>query len=222
MKLVLASQGFMNDSIAKSVSELVGKPLNDINIVIINEGYVPLPAKADKRWMIDELSLISKYIGGIIDFINLRAYNKEEIKKRLNQADMMYIVGGKQFILPNLFKETGFEDILKEFAQTKVIMGTSAGSNVLGRQIESDEYWLKRYDKRYKDIENKCLGLVNFNIIPHYLRGNRKQWDKEFYSSALKDNPFLVYAINDEQAIIYDNGKIRFIGGTPVIFGNDI
>ena len=39
MKLVLASQGFCNDEISNKVSELVGKPLENINIAIINEAY---------------------------------------------------------------------------------------------------------------------------------------------------------------------------------------
>jgi len=39
MKLVLASQGFCNDEIANKVSELVGKPLENINIEI-REGEV--------------------------------------------------------------------------------------------------------------------------------------------------------------------------------------
>ena len=120
MKLILASQGFTTDEIAKSVEKLVGKPLKDINIAIINEAYVVIPETNDKRWMIRELSYISKYIGGIIDFVNLRAYDKAEVQRRLQNADVMYIVGGKNFILPNLFKETGFDEILKEFAEKKV------------------------------------------------------------------------------------------------------
>lgn len=219
MKLILASQGFTTDEIAKSVEKLVGKPLKDINIAIINEAYVVIPETNDKRWMIRELSYISKYIGGIIDFVNLRAYDKAEVKRRLQNADVMYIVGGKNFILPNLFKETGFDEILKEFAEKKVVMGTSAGSIVLGKQVERDQYWKVRYGVTNQEIENKTLGLVNFNIVPHYKRKDHEKWDKEFLNETLKDNPFSVYAITDEQAVVYDNGEVSFIGGNPDVFG---
>ena len=216
MKLVLASQGFTTPKIANSVEELIGKPLEQINIAIINEAYVAIPGEKDKRWLIQELSNIADYIGGNIDFINLRAYDKEEIEKRLSHADMLYIVGGKQQILPELFKETGFDEILKNFAKEKVVMGTSAGAIMLGKQIEAEEYWNKRYGISFQEIKETTLGLVNFNIIPHYLRGERKKWDKEFYQEVLKDNPFTVYAITDTQAVIWEDKNITFVGGMPI------
>lgn len=215
VKLVLASQGFTTPEIAKSVSELVNKPLEEINIAIINEAYVGTPGKRDKRWMIQELSYLANYIGGNIDFINLRACKKEEIKERLTFADMMYIVGGNQQILPDLFKETGFNEILEEFAKEKVIMGTSAGAIVLGKQIEVDEYWKERYGMTNQQIKEKTLGLVNFNIIPHYLRQGREKYDKEFFEKVLKDNNFTVYALTDTQAIIQEDSDITFVGGMP-------
>ena len=36
MRLALASQGFTTDEIAKKIEELVGKPLEKINVAIIN------------------------------------------------------------------------------------------------------------------------------------------------------------------------------------------
>lgn len=222
MKLVLASQGFTTDEIAENVSELVGKSLSNINISIINEAYIVIPENEDKRWLIQELGNIAKYIGGTIDFVNLRAYTKEEIRKRLVNTDIIYIVGGKQFILPNLFKETGFDEILRKCAKNKVIMGTSADATVLGKQIESAPYWKERYQVEKEKIENKTLGLVEFNIVPHYMREDHKKWNKEFLEEVLRDNPFPVYAIRDDQAIIYDEGKLKFVGGNPEIFGKNI
>lgn len=218
MKLVLASQGFMTSEIAKAVGEMVEKPLEEINVAIINEAYVALAGEKDKRWLIRELAKLESYIGGNIDFINLRACTKQEIKQRLEIADIMYIVGGKQMILPQLFKETGFDEIVKEFAKEKVVMGTSAGAIVLGKQIEAEEYWKERYGITKKETGEKTLGLVNFNIIPHYLRGERKKWDREFYEKVLQENPFTVYAVTDEQAILWQDNHITFVGGMPEIF----
>lgn len=219
MKLMLASQGFTTDEIAKTVEKLVGKPLEKMNIAIINEAYVAKPETSDKRWMIKELCRIEKYIGGVIDFVNLRAYDKVEIRRRLQHADMMYIVGGKNFILPDLFQETGFDEILRDFAEEKLVMGTSAGSIVLGKQIESDAYWKARYGVINQEIKNKTLGLVDFNIVPHYKRKDHEKWNKEFLSQTLQDNSFPVYAVTDEQAVVYKNGEIYFVGGEPDVFG---
>ena len=201
------------------MENLVGKPLENINIAIINEAYVAKSETSSKRWLIKELSQIEKYIGGIIDFVNLRAYDKTEVKRRLQHADMLYIVGGRNLVLPKLFKETGFDEVLKEFAQEKVVMGTSAGSIVLGRQIESDDYWLEKEGITSDQIENKTLGLVDFNIFPHYKRKDHQKWDNNFLEKVLSTNPFKVYAITDEQAIVYNDGEIFFVGGNPEVFG---
>lgn len=182
MKLCLASQGVTTDEIANSVAKLVGKELNDINIAVINEAYVALDCNKSKRWMIKELSNIEKYIGGCIDFVNFRAYDKNEINKRLKNSDLIYIVGGKQHILSKLFRETNTFELMKQIASEKVIMGASAGSIVLGRQITSPYFWKERYSKDINKVkENPDLELVDFNIIPHYMREDRKKWDKKFF-----------------------------------------
>ena len=218
MKLVLASQGFMTKEIVDSVVNLVNKPKDEIKISIINEAYVGLEENKDKHWLIKELGLIEKNFKGIIDFVNLRAYAIEEIEKRLKDTDIIYSVGGKQFILAKLFKEIGFDNLLKKLAKDKVIMGTSAGSIVLGKTVDSNEYYLDRYKINKEDIEVHNLEFVDFNIIPHYLRADRLKYNEEYYKRILKDNTFKMYAINDNQAIIYNEGQLEFIGGEPVVF----
>lgn len=218
MKLVLASQGFMTEEIVNSVVSLVNKPKDDIKISIINESYVAIGPNSDKHWLIRELSLIGQNFKGVIDFVNLRAYGIEEIEERLKDTDIIYIVGGKQFVLAKLFKETGFDVLLKKLSEEKVIMGTSAGSIVLGKPVYSNEYYLDRYKINREDIEVPNLGFVDFNIIPHYLRKDRIKYDESYYRRVLKDNTFKMYAINDNQAVIYDNGEINFVGGNPVVF----
>ena len=107
---------------------------------------------------------------------------------------------------------------MKKLSEEKVIMGTSAGAIVLGKPIDSNEYYFDKYKVNKNDIEVHNLGLVDFNIIPHYLRKDRLEYNEEYYKRVLKDNTFKMYAINDNQAIIYDEGKLNFIGGEPIIF----
>lgn len=219
MKLILASMGFTTDEIEKEVSEIVGKPAEEINIAIINETVYEMDKNANKRWLINELANVSKHIGGRIDFINFQVQSKEEIRERLMNADLIYIVGGKQHIYPRIFTETDTIDIIYEAAKKKVIMGTSAGSIALGMQIQSEKFWQKRYNIKLEDFKHQDLGMVPFNIIPHFLREDRKKWTSEFFKDVLADNPFPVYAITDEQAIAYVDNKIKFIGGEPEVFG---
>lgn len=219
MRIILASQGFTTDEIEKEISKIVGKSANEIDIAIINEAIYGISGDRSKRWLINELVNIEKHIGGRIDFVNFREYSKNEIERRLLNSDLIYLVGGKQLEYSKLFNETDTVELIKKVAQQKVIMGTSAGSVVLGTQIQSKEFWKNRYNINIEDIKYPELNLVPFNIIPHYLREDRKQWTKEFFNENLANNPFPVYAIKDTQAIAYINGNIEYIGGKPEIFG---
>lgn len=221
MKIVLASQGFTTPEIARAVSDLVGKPQDEINIAIINESYVGIGAGKHEGWLINELSLIPQYIKGTISFVNLRAYDIDEVAHRLEFADLIYIVGGAQGILPKLFRETGFDKLLPQFADRKVIMGTSAGANVLGMQIEDPAYWQDQYGASDKYPTEPTLGLVRFNILPHFGRADRPLRSAERLMPLLRDNPFPLYGVTDSQAVVFDNEKITFVGGEPAVFARN-
>jgi peptidase E len=219
MKLVLASQGFWTSEIVSAVEELVGKPASEINVAVINEAFVAIRPNHDERWLINELSKMEKVIGGRINFINLRAYDVSEVERRAEDADLIYIVGGKQFILPKLFRETGFDKLLKKFAETKVIMGTSAGAMLMGKSFNQN-YWQTKYNHIPESDETQ-YGWVDFNIIPHFGRPDHADFNSEYLTPLLASEPFPVYATTDEQAVVFDNGKITFVGGEPkAIFGN--
>ena len=221
MKIILASQGFTTDEIAREVAMIVGKTAEEINVAIINESAYKIDKDKSKRWLINELVNIEKHIGGRIDFIDFYMQSIDEIRDRLFNADLIYIVGGKQHIYEKIFNETNSIDLIREVAEKKVIMGTSAGAIVLGKQIASEKYWKERYNAKRENFEYKELEMVPFNIVPHYMREDRKKWTSEFFKDVLSDNPFPVYAVTDEQAVAYIDGEIKFIGGKPEIFGRD-
>ena len=174
-------------------------------------------ANPESSYFMNHIEFRPKY-KEVIDIIH-KAYSKREIENRLLKADLIYLVGGKQFEYSKLFNETDTVELIKNVAKQKVIMGTSAGAIVLGTQIQSKEFWNNRYNIDFEDIKYSELNLVPFNIIPHYLRDDHKQWTRDFLNETLANNPFPVYAIKDTQAIAYIDGKIEYIGGKPDIFG---
>jgi dipeptidase E len=219
MKLVFASQGFTTPEIAHAVAQLAGKSLDTLNVAIINEAYVGIEAGQHEGWLINELSHIANYAKGTISFVNLRAYSVEEMEQRLEFADMLYIVGGAQLVLPKLFQETGFDKLIVEMAQRKIVMGTSAAANVLGRHIEDPAYWQDQYGASERYLAQPSLGLVDFNILPHFEREDHPKRTAKILAPLLKDHPFPLYGLSDEQAVIYNNGDVQFVGGDPAVFG---
>lgn len=219
MKLVLASQGFTTPEIAQAIAALAGKSLDELNVAVINEAYVAIEAAQDESWLINELSLLKHYIKGTISFVNLRAYEIAEVEDRLKFADVIYIIGGAQLVLPKLFKQSGFDTLLTKLAENKVILGTSAGANVLGAHILNREYWADQYGNAARYVAEPSLGLVSFNILPHYGRKDHPRRNEVTLTPLLKDNPFPLYGVTDTQAVVYNEGKIEFVGGKPVKFG---
>ena len=49
MRLVLASQGFTTPDIAAAVAKLADKPLEALNVAVINEAYVAMSARLRPR-----------------------------------------------------------------------------------------------------------------------------------------------------------------------------
>lgn len=219
MKLVLASQGFTTPEIAHAVATLASRPLRHLNVAVINEAYTAIEAGQHQGWLIHELSQITKRCKGTIAFVNLRAYDIAEIEQRLKFADVIYIVGGAQLILPRLFRETGFDKLLPKLAEEKIVMGTSAGANVLGAHITYRAYWQDQYGDAEAYLAEPPLQLVNFNILPHFEREDHPRRTTPILTPLLKNNPFPLYGLHDDQAVIYDGDTVAFIGGEPAIFG---
>ena len=121
MKVILASQGFTTDEIENEVSLIVGKESKEINIAIINESAYMIDKNKSKRWLINELANIEKHIGGRIDFIDFYMQSIDERKERLFNADLIYIVGGKQHIYAAIFNKTNMIDVLKEIANKRLL-----------------------------------------------------------------------------------------------------
>lgn len=219
MKLVLASQGFTTPDIANGIAELAGRPLAQLHVAVINEAYTGIRAGHDDHWMVEELSWLAKYCSGALSMVSLRAHDLAEIRRRLEPADLIYIVGGAQIVLPKLFRDIGFDVLLRELAEHTIIMGTSAGANVLGQQITDRQYWEDQYGTVEQYLAEPALGLVDWNILPHFERADHPLRTRSRLAPLLVDHPFPLYGLTDTQAVVWDDGEMKFLGGQPATFG---
>lgn len=218
MKLFLSSAGIRTPELAGSLANLVGKPLDNINIAIINEAAAVEPG--DKTWFLNEINDLRKYVGGDIDFVNLLALNMEEVQERIAFADVIYVVGGNPDYLMYLFAKTDFSRILKNtLLGEKVYVGSSAGSMVLGRRGSTNEY--QNYYGEDRNFGTRdYLGVVDFVIKPHLESPDLPKNHKDILLKASVDERQLIYAVRDEQAIMVDNDRVTFIGGDVFKTGN--
>lgn len=212
MKLLLCSEGFHTSNTVQACIELVGKPQNEITVAIINEAFAV--ERGDKRWVLNNLNDVAKKFPAEIDIVNLLALSIEEIEARIMQKDVIFVVGGNTDYQMHVFQKSGFAELLPKLLETKVYVGSSAGSMVIGKKISSASYHTVYGERQTFGVE-EYLGLVNFAIKPHM---NSPHWPKntpEILDTAAAGTDFPVYGLQDDSAIVIDGDEVKFVGTPP-------
>lgn len=213
MKLILCSEGFSTKEIVDRCVGFVGKPKDSINVAVINEAYAV--EDNNLHWVLNNLDKVKDNFGGDLELVNLLALDIETIKERLGKSDVIFVLGGHTDYLMSVFNKSGFSKILPELLKTKVYVGSSAGSMVLGKRL-SEEAYEKIYNEQNAYGVNKYLELVDISIMPH-LDSPHFPNRKETLLDAVKQYSGVVYGLRDDSAIIVDEDNITTIGSEPLI-----
>jgi len=209
MKLVLMS-AFNNDTISKKIVELVGKPLEEISVAILNEcsqveGW-------DVRYLLMTFAGLNETYGGGMYLCDLRNESLEENEKRIAKADIIFCCGGHVDYLQTVFDKSGFTKILPELLKTKVWVGSSAGSCVMG--VRPPNEFRLDVDKVRLENVTKYQELVKLSIRPHVWADHSQSEGVDVSIKESENNGGIpVYALSDDAAIIVTGEKI-YIAGT--------
>jgi dipeptidase E len=206
MKLMLTSDGFTNKKLFNEFVKLVDKPIKDIKIVI-----VPTAAKyrgdSYRKYSVRNL---------LIEFGILKKNTKIlEIDKPVSYSDFedfdsILVGGGNNYYLLDHIRKSGFDKVLTRFLEKGVYVGISAGSMVVGPNIEIS----KMGDKNMINLKDLTgLNYVDFEVAPHkdvprfIERGRTEKAVKEF----AKTVPYDIVSITDDQAVVVVDGKRKII-----------
>ncbi len=92
----------------------------------------------------------------------------EDPGQALNEAKGYFTGGGNTFLLVKTLHEKGLMNVLKKnITAGKPYLGTSAGSNIGGVNMKTTNDMPIVYPPNFD-----CMGLVPFNLNPHYLDPN--------------------------------------------------
>ena len=206
MKLLLTSAGLTNESIISALVELMGESAKGTRLA-----FIPTAAnieEGDKHWMIDDLNNCRK-AGFEVDVVDISAMTKDQWLPRLKQAKVLFFGGGNTFHLMHWMNKSGLVDILPELVKTRVYAGISTGSCVAGPTIYNSVQNL--FGEKY-DLEiEEGLGLADLQFIPHLNSPHFDKIRKENLEKASVDLKEPVYALDDESAMIVDDGQIRVV-----------
>ncbi len=209
MKLLLTSAGLRNDHIKKALSTLVGKPLEETNVL-----FVTTAANTgcdDKRWLVENLVEFDRVGVLSLDIIDFAGLSEELIELHFAKADVICVGGGDERYLARMFAAHDFAKKLPLWLASKVYMGISAGSMVLGNYLAPDLIQEIFIEEDFGSTEGEGLGLVPFAYIPH-LNSSFFSLRKERLDSLKALFTVPVYATDDETALMIVDGEMTKVG----------
>lgn len=146
---------------------------------------------------------------------------KDSLFAKLSQFDVIYFVGGNTFYLLYWIRKSGFGEIINQLLdQGKIYVGSSAGSIVMGPDIELAGWDdINEPDEMIITLEStKALNIVPFVVSPHFVENDRKVLEERS-----KTVSYPIIALNDTQAVLYINGKYEIVGiGEKIVYNSDL
>ena len=165
-----------------------------------------------------------------IVFNNTNAANDEFVKRRLKNADAIWIAGGDQFIYEQYWKNSPIQDIINDHINIKQapIGGTSAGMAILGDYYYNAENGSITSNQALNNPFSNLITLEkDFISIPilentildtHYDNPNRKGRHATFIARLTENDNQRFYGIGAEEytaVCIDENGVATVFGGYP-------
>lgn len=213
MKLVLCSEGFATENTVQACVELCGKPQDEISVAIINEAFAV--EEGDKRWVLNNMNSVANNFSSDIDIVNLLALSINEIERRIADKDVIFVVGGNTDYLMSVYRQSGFDKLLPQLLESKVYVGSSAGSMVIGKRISEEAYKII-YDEDSVYGVSEYLELVDFSIMPHLDSPHFSDRKSNLMKIADKFEG-KIYGLRDDSAVVVNGKKVNIIGSDPVV-----
>lgn len=222
MKLLLTSGGLANETISKALEDMVGKSRKDIRVVFVPTAAFPYEdGEHNKEWLVRDLYRTMEFCG-YLDVASLADLSQEDLMKKLEPADVIFVGGGNTFYLSYWMDKSGLFDMLPELLKSKVYVGSSAGSMVVTYSLRSTHQAIENSDK-FMDEDYDEMGppgqssartakLVDIVFKPHMNSAKFSKIKNEHMAKIAKDMPVPLYAVDDQCAVKVEDGKITVVG----------
>ncbi len=117
--------------------------------------------------------------------------DKEYVKSLIDWADIIFEGGGNTLDMIKLWKDTGFDKMLRQaWEDGKVMCGVSAGAICWFKECSSDSLKIK-YGDDQPLIALNCLGFYDGLVVPHCDEGSRYEDAKEMLKNSNEVGIFL-------------------------------
>lgn len=191
-KIVLTSCGIIDNELKSKFYNLLNKDISEIKLLYITIA-VDGEKNTDRTWLEEEYATILDL--GIKEE-NIKEY-KYEKNTDFEDYDAIYMIGGNTFYLLKELREKKLDEkIIHAINNGVIYIGSSAGSIILGKTIET----ALPYDENWVNLEDfEGLNMVDAIIIPH---ANRKQ---EFIKEAKERYKDKIIELYDDYGVVINN-----------------
>jgi dipeptidase E len=202
--LLLTSAGIKVPIIKNEVLKLLSRPVSRTKLA-----HIITASKAEENTdYVDKDKKVMEKTGFQVTDIDIEGKGENQLRKILEGQDIIYVQGGSGFYLLKHIRKSGFDRVVKKLLDKGVIyIGVSAGSYVACPTIEMHT-WKGKERNQYGITDMTAMNLVPFLVSVHY---NRKKYRKGVKAGAARTE-YPVKVLNDDQAILVKNNKVKLIG----------
>jgi dipeptidase E len=173
--------------------------------------FIPTASSdSDRYW-----KHVQEYFGGFLKcktevlFLVKKRATKDEIRKKILAADIIYVGGGNTLMMMRLWRRLGVDKLLMEaYESGTVLSGISAGSICWFDSGHSDS--MSFYNPRkWKYINVKGLGLIDGIHCPHYNGRTRGIPRRKHFRDMIGKTGGVGIAIENNCAIEFIDGRLH-------------
>ena len=211
MKFLLTSAGISNKTIEEELKRIIGKDFKGLKMLFCTTAS-NYDGGEMNEWLIDDLQKL-KSLGFKIDVCDINGVSKDNFLPRFKWANVLYFEGGNTQWLRSCIRNSGLEEHLLKFLETRIWIGASAGSCVLCPTVCNSCQDL--FDENIEGYPIDGLGFVDFQFIPHFNNESFPKINSENLENASKNlleiDGKKLYIVDDNGAISVNDGSIKIV-----------
>lgn len=147
---------------------------------------------------------IVRTLGANVKDIQLEDYKNRQVVEELKGKDIIWFAGGSSGYLMYWIRRCGIDKALLELLKTSLYVGSSAGSMIASKTLE-----VAGWEEPGAEVI-PGLGLVDFDLIPHYEDHMLDEFKKKYRGNKL-------YLLKDGEEILMENDKVTVQGEERII-----
>jgi peptidase E len=174
--------------------------------------YIPTAVNGERPrydWREGESAKLVKTLGADVTFLELENESDTDIEKIVKSAEIIWVAGGMGGYLMYWLRRTGLDKLIPKLVEKGTIyVGSSVGAGVCANNLNVWEWFIGDPEPGADLMPG--MGMVNFEIYPHYEDGLLPVIKKHWKNGDL-------YLLKNGEAITVVDDKIQVLGEKRIL-----